>query len=100
MKAALQSPKYFKSTPWDKLATPSIKDKISFPTGGHYGGFPLNTVRSAACWPSSILCVMLTSSLYVFQSEVGVFPMEWLTPAILIYTKKDYDKPLNTDGML
>ncbi len=38
--------------------------------------------------------------VFCFQSEVGVFPMEWLTPAILMYTKKNCTKSFRTKGML
>lgn len=36
----------------------------------------------------------------LLQSEVALFPMEWLTPSILIYTKKDCAKSFDTEGKL
>jgi len=32
------------------------------------------------------------------QSEVGVFHMEWLTPAVIMYTQKSYLDSFNTEG--
>lgn len=32
------------------------------------------------------------------QSEVGVFPTEWLTPCVLIYAQRGYSDHFNTEG--
>ena len=32
------------------------------------------------------------------QGRAAVFPMEWLTPCVLVYTQRGYASSLNTSG--